>query len=348
MERGEAELGSLELLDPDALDVGRWTRDGADGADLWFAVLQRALHLCEVEPGPLALAGSLSAGVVESTCRSLLDEGWSFIAGETIAARIRKRKTHRILREIRRAAAGVNTAFRSVARCLATADVMASGELTRDGEPLTVGRLRSLIARQLAAFDLSQPDRNIIAPAEEGAIPHSLGTDERVIREGESLVVDLFPRGFAYVDCTRTFCVGTPDPALREAHHQVEEALRLAEKNARPDAFGFDVQEKICEHFRRLGWPTSLYQPGTERGYVHGLGHGLGLELHELPSFRRYVCEPEGRLEVGDVITLEPGLYEPSPAGTGWGVRLENTYVVTEDGLDNLTPLPVDLDPRAW
>lgn len=350
MERAEAERAPLELLGPDALDVARWTRDGAEGADLWVPVLQRALQLCEVSPGQVALAGSLSAGIVEATCRGLAGWGWSFVPGESIAARLRKRKSGPVLTEIRRSARGIGGTLRTLAKWLAMAECASNGTVISHGEPLTVGDLRAQIGLDLAARRLTQPELGIFAPAEEGGIPHSLGTDEREIRVGESLVVDLFPKGIAFADCTRTFCVGEAPPALRDAHALVSEALELAERLARPGVRGFDVQQAVCDHFKAHGWPTPIHDRGTERGYVHGLGHGVGVELHELPSFREHASDAEGRLEPGDVITLEPGLYEPEPAdgSTGWGVRLEDTYLVTDDGLENLTSLPRDLDPRAW
>ena len=79
---------------------------------------------------------------------------------------------------------------------------------------------------------------------------------------------------------------------------------------------------------------------------MHGLGHGVGFELHEFPSFKRHT-EGEGLLAVGDVLTLEPGLYDPDPL-TGFGIRLEDLVSLGEAGPENLTRLPYELDPRAW
>jgi Xaa-Pro aminopeptidase len=79
-------------------------------------------------------------------------------------------------------------------------------------------------------------------------------------------------------------------------------------------------------------------------GYVHNLGHGVGFELHEAPTFRK-ANGAEGVLRTGDVFTLEPGLYD---AEAGYAIRFEDLCALTEDGLENLTPLPYDLDPRAW
>ena len=186
-------------------------------------------------------------------------------------------------------------------------------ELWREGEPLRVARLKAGIAHIFAGAGLEQPRGNIVAPGGEGGVPHSSGTPERVLRAGETLVVDLFPRGGLFADCTRTFCVGEPPERVAAAHAAVREALQLAHAAARPGARGWDLQVAVCEAFTARGYPTPLSEPGTLQGYVHGLGHGVGFELHEFPSFKRH-AESEGLLEVGDVLTLEPGLYDPDPA----------------------------------
>lgn len=348
MERGEATRSPLRRLGPADLDVARWTRDGAEGAALWVPVLQRAFQHCGLDPGPVALAGSLSAGVVETVCRELAAWGWSFREGEYLCERLRKRKSASVLKHVRDAADGVCEALRVVAGILAEATTDTGGRLHRgaeSGAPLTVGDLRAEVAMTFAKRGLTQPEQGILAPGEESALPHSLGTDARVLMAGESLVVDLFPFGHAFADCTRTFCVGVPPEHLARGHARVLEALEIAERLAQPGVRGYDMQVAVCEYFRRHGLPTSVHDRGTERGYVHGLGHGVGVELHELPSFREHASDHEARLETSDIITLEPGLYEPEE---GWGVRIEDTYVMTDDGAVSLTPLPRSLDPRDW
>jgi len=343
MERGEAAGAGLELLTPEKLDVERWVRDHPSH-ELFAHVLSRGLHVLGIAPGKVALAGSLPAGWLLAVREVLGQEGWTLEAGEALVERWRRHKGPGELAAIEQAAAGTCAAMRRVAEMLAASDA-SKGALTLEGEPLTVGRLRSAVAQCLSGYGLEQPWGNIVAPAEEGAIPHSAGTDERVVAAGESLVVDLFPRGLLAADCTRTFCVGEPSADLARGHATVLAALDAAREAARPGARGWDLQEQACRHIIAAGWPTPLDQPGTTRGYVHGLGHGVGYEIHELPSFRRDAAGAAGRLEAGDVITLEPGLYEPED---GWAVRLEDLYAVTEGGVRNLTPLPYDLDPRAW
>jgi len=158
-------------------------------------------------------------------------------------------------------------------------------------------------------------------------------------------VVDLFPKGRLFSDCTRTFCVGAAPEALAAAHAAVHAALAAAHAGAVPGARGWSLQEETCRILAERGYPTPITHPGTLAGYVHGLGHGVGYELHEYPSFKQPAAG-EGELAVGDVLTLEPGLYDASPGG--YGVRLEDLVHLAESGPENLTPLPYDLDPRAW
>ena len=92
--------------------------------------------------------------------------------------------------------------------------------------------------------------------------------------------------------------------------------------------------------FEAQGHPTIRSHAGTQEGYVHSLGHGLGLDVHEQPWFSTF-ADTNDRLEPGSVFTIEPGLYYPD---RGMGVRLENTYYVTKDGsIEILANYPMDL-----
>lgn len=369
MERGEAARSGLDLLTPEQLDIERLVREGPPPEIFLSELLERALHLSGLAEGTVAITGSQPVGEIHAALDRLGRSGWQFVPGEGLVDELRKQKGEGDLVGIREAADATVAAFRHVAHLLATAEIDGEGRLYRghlrlDSEPLTVGHLKQELALLFAGRGLEQPERNIVAPAEEGAVPHNTGSPERVLRAGESLVVDLFPKGRLYADCTRTFCVGEPPRALADAHALALEALEAAETAARPGVFGWDLQESTCKLFREAGWPTPIDHPGTIRGYVHGLGHGVGHELHELPSFRRHASEAHGTLAVGDVITLEPGLYEPldapdspgepgaepvaSDSERGWAVRIEDLYVVVEDGVENLTPMPRALDPREW
>ncbi|HYG62397.1 MAG TPA: M24 family metallopeptidase [Thermoanaerobaculia bacterium] len=350
MERDEAAATGLLLITPEELDVLRWTQEAPEPVDFTAAVTARALELAGLSPGRVALAGHGRVGVLHAVLSRLARSGWSWVPANDLLTGLRKGKVAGELAAIRAAAAGTVEAFRTVARLLAAAGLRAGegDELWLEGERLTVARLRAEVARTLAGFGLEQPRGNIIAPGEEGGVPHSTGTQERVLRAGESLVVDLFPRGTLFADCTRTFCVGTPPEPLARAHAAVLAALRAAHAGATAGATstirGWDLQEAVCHSLGDAGYPTPISHPGTTRGYVHNLGHGVGFELHEQPIFKK-VAGREGVLAHGDVFTLEPGLYDPE---AGYGVRLEDLVHLTPGGLENLTPLPYDLDPRAW
>jgi len=343
LERDEAAASGIRPLSPEELDVARAVQEGYDPVELWSHVVARAAERAGVTPGRVALAGGLDAGLAVAVCDRLAADGWSFVPGAGIVERLAKRKDAATVGAVCRVAAGAGDALRRVAALLAAAHA-GDGVLELGGEALTVGRLRREIALVLAHHRLEQPEGNIVAPAEEGAVPHTSGSDPRPLRPGESLIVDLFPRRRLFADVTRTFCVGPPSDELAAAHAAVRRALERARADARPGVRGWQLQETVCELFAERGYETPISHPGSERGYVHGLGHGVGWRVHEYPSFRRKSGD-EGRLEAGDVFTLEPGLYHPE---AGWAVRLEDLHALNDDGLELLTPLPYDLDPRAW
>jgi Xaa-Pro aminopeptidase len=140
---------------------------------------------------------------------------------------------------------------------------------------------------------------------------------------------------------TRTFVAGTPPPELLEYHRLTLEALQRALSGVRSGVVGNDLHVETCELFHEHGYPTQLSkEPGEvlADGFYHGLGHGVGLEVHEKPSLSVTREEP---LVAGDVITLEPGLYRQ---GFG-GCRLEDLVLVTDDGAENLTEYPYELQP---
>jgi Xaa-Pro aminopeptidase len=214
------------------------------------------------------------------------------------------------------------------------------GRLVVDGQPLTCERVR--LAIQQAFTDRSLlSEEFIVSHGAQTAIGHEMGFGE--IKPNEPIVIDLWPRdrdSSCYADMTRTYVVGEPDQELVDFHRLVHEALQQSIAAIKPGVAGRDVYVLVCELFHESGFPTGLHKQAgevLEDGFFHGLGHGVGLEVHEQPWLSRY----PGELVAGDVITLEPGLYR---SGYG-GCRLEDLVLVTEDGGELLTDYPYDLSP---
>ena len=344
MERQEAAATGCRPLSPGELGVSELLDRGLSPAELWAELLRRGLDAAEVPPGPVAVAGRPGAGVLLAAASRLVGEGWQPVDGSGLVRGLRKRKSAAERAEARRVAAATVEAFYRVADLLAGASIR-DEELWLEEERLVAGRLRAAVAAVLVRHQLEQPEGNIVAAGADSAVPHTRGADGRALRAGEALIVDLFPRGRLFADCTRTFCVGRPPPALAAAHETVFEVLADAYRRTRAGVRGWDLQTAACDRFEEAGYATIREDPTTVRGYVHGLGHGVGYELHELPGFRRTAGEREGTLAVGDLLTLEPGLYDPE---SGWGVRLEDLCLLSASGVESLTPLPYALDPRAW
>jgi Xaa-Pro aminopeptidase len=363
IEREEAAASGLPLFDPATLRAGEPVVGGNRPGARLARSLGIALRAAKIRRGRVALGGRYPNGELTLALAGLRRQGFSFVSGHDALQRLRRPKRGPELAEMREVAAGTAAAMRRVARVLSettparsasrdkaaarsrTKRGTAPPELRWRGEPLTIRALRREVASTLAAAGLEEPEGNLIAPGREGAVPHNTGNPVSVLHVGESLIVDLFPRRRLFADCTRTFCVGEPPPALAAAHRAVLDALAIARARARHGVRGFAIQEEVCLHFERLGHRTLLRHPATTCGYVHGLGHGVGFEVHELPHFRAASRDGDGTIERGDVFTLEPGLYDPEG---GWAVRLEDLCHLGARGLENLTPLPYDLDPRAW
>ena len=253
----------------------------------------------------------------------------------------RRRKTDAELEGIRRASRAAEAGMAEIASLLARSEPGEGGR-TLGGEPLTCELLRAAATDVFAAHDCRGDDL-IVAHGAQSADGHHQGAGR--VANDDVLVCDLFPYDIpsaCFSDMTRTFTVGTPDSEIVTWHRHTQEALELSRGLVTVDADGAEVFRAVCAFYEELGYPTSLSKPeGTvlREGFNHGLGHGVGLDVHEAP----YLGKVGHELVVGDVITLEPGLYRH---GFG-GVRLEDLVLVTEDGCETLTTFPYDLDPAA-
>jgi Xaa-Pro aminopeptidase len=251
----------------------------------------------------------------------------------------RRVKNETELEGIRKAQRGTEAGM-AAARDMLRAAEAANGVLLLEGEPLTSERIKARIIEVFTDHGLVS-DEMIVAHGGQAASGHDMGSGP--IAPGEAVVIDLFPRDRetgCYADMTRTFVVGQIPEELAEYHRLVHEALMRSIDAVKAGEEGRKVFQLVCDVFHEAGYPTQLSkQPGEvlANGFFHGLGHGVGLEVHEPP----WLSRDPSTLVAGDVVTLEPGLYRE-----GWGgVRLEDLVLVTEDGAENLTNFPYDLTP---
>ncbi len=203
--------------------------------------------------------------------------------------------------------------------------------LGTDGQPVTIGQVKGLINRWLLERGAENPEGTIFSMGHDAGVPHSTGRADQAIRLGQPIVFDIFPceeGGGYFYDFTRTWCLGYAPDEVQGIYDQVQTVYNTVLREMKPGARFAEYQKLACEMFEEMGHPTPLSQPDTEAGYVHSLGHGVGLRIHERP-FSGATAAPDDVLAPGSVITVEPGLYYPE---RGMGVRLEDTVCVRADG----------------
>jgi Xaa-Pro aminopeptidase len=212
-----------------------------------------------------------------------------------------------------------------------------------DGQPLTIGDVRRRINLWLIERGVENPEGTIFAIGRDAGVPHSAGNDGDALRLGRTIVFDIFPceaGGGYYYDMTRTWSLGYATDAALKLYEDVRTVYDQLYAELKLGGLARGYQVRCCELFEARGHPTVLTNPNTTDGYNHGLGHGVGLNIHELPNMGNMTPETM-TLEAGNVITLEPGLYYPE---RGMGVRLEDTLWARPDGVfEVLAPYPMDL-----
>jgi Xaa-Pro aminopeptidase len=328
--RAETDLEILaqEQLGADDLFAEGLPRWQIDNEIVLRGCRQLGIERAAVPAGfPVGLADFLRESGIELTVeRDLFD-------------RRRRAKTETEIAGIRRAQRACEAALDAARDLLRRAQQDGDG-LEVDSRPLTSERIKRVIEDVFADHEVEGGDM-IVSHGPQTAVGHDMGSGQ--IRANEPIVFDLFPKDKetgCYADMTRTYVVGEPADEVREWHRLVKEALERSTAEVKPGKNGRELFELVCDLFHSAGYKTQLNKEAgevLEDGFFHGLGHGVGLEVHEGPSLGRTGHD----LIPGDVITVEPGLYR---AGYG-GLRLEDLVLVTDDGHEVITDYPYDLAP---
>jgi Xaa-Pro aminopeptidase len=279
---------------------------------------------------PLAVADRLRA------------EGIELTPDDELFVERRRRKTDAELAGIRRAAHAAVAGLDEAARVLRGSEI--DGDTLRfDGEVLTSEALRARIREVCARLGAPAPDDIIVAPMRPGdAVGHDSGSGS--LPAHAPICVDLWPQDEAsgcWADMTRSWVRGDVSDAIAAVHRLVLEAHERSLAMLRPGVRGVDVYGAACDVFEAAGYPTQrTKKPGEslQHGFYFGLGHGVGLEVHEAPALGRTGRAP---LIAGDVVAVEPGVVDPDHGGT----RVEDLVLVTADGYELLTERSYDLVP---
>jgi Xaa-Pro aminopeptidase len=292
------------------------------------AIRQMGLTEALVDPDfPLAVADRLRAdGVVLAPDH------------ETFARR-RRSKSSAELTGIRRAQRAAEAGMAAAAAVLRAA-VPEGDKIVIDGEPVTAEQVREALRDACAAAGAPAPPDVIVASVWQG-FGHEAGSG--ALPANLPIQIDLWPRDEAsgcWADMTRTFVVGEVDDATRAQEALVAEAFFKVRDAVAPGITGRELHAMTCDVFEAAGHRTQRTGPGDDpnEGFQFSLGHGVGLEVHEDPGMGQTGRSP---LVVGDVLAIEPGLWEREIGG----VRYEDLLLVTEDGCEVLTDYPYDLTP---
>lgn len=211
-----------------------------------------------------------------------------------------------------------------------------------NGDPLTVGEVKKNINLWLAEAGVENPEGTIFAIGRDAGVPHSSGNPKDILELGKTIIFDIFPAeagGGYFFDFTRTWCLGYAPDKVMQLYEDVSMVYQQVMSEIEVNSSSSQYQDRTCELFAEMGHPTIKSNPQTQEGYVHSLGHGVGLHIHEYPRISSNF--KDDRLSPGSIVTIEPGLYYPE---RGMGVRLEDTVWMRPDGeIEVLVPYPHDL-----
>jgi Xaa-Pro aminopeptidase len=248
----------------------------------------------------------LNFGMITAECSCV------FVATNGVVQQMRRVKTEAEIARMQLAAHATDMALSEVQTMLENA---LSFEITeRD--------VRDELEYKMRRFGADGPSyETIVATGVNSVKPHHRPTDT-IIREGDSVVIDVGGLVDGYhSDMTRTYLIGQVLPELAAIHDLVLDAQREGVSAVRPGVSGASIDE-ICR--------SIITQAGYGADFIHGTGHGVGLQIHELPWVRTDFIEP---LQCGEVVTVEPGVYR---VGVG-GVRIEDLILVTATSSQTLT-----------
>jgi Xaa-Pro aminopeptidase len=271
------------------------------------------------------------------TARQLEEEVVEIQVAVDLLLEIRSQKTPSEISAMREVQRATDRAFRRIREILDEA-IIVGNRIELEGQMLTVERLVQTAHESLQGDGCTLEHPPVIGCGSETADPHVRGAGN--LRPQEPILIDMSPKDTTtgyHADTSRTFVKGEVPTCVEHAASSTQGALNAAIEVIEPGVSAATVDAAACGVLESEGYPTKRTHQDPDRGFLHYTGHGIGLDVHELPH-----CSPNGGiLNKGQIITIEPGLYDPAFGG----VRIEDSVLITAGGCEVLTQ--VDRDWRV-
>ena len=354
MEREIAAGTGLALVDRDAVYNTYQLLRQHDGNALAANVdmLRQVLEHQQLQ-GRVGIYGRVDAGEAYTLFNHLQDrvEGIELVGeyGDSLFKLARETKDDREIAELREAGRLTSLVVGDVLEFIQGHGLRGETVVRQDGEALTIGDVKAFIRSRISVYGMHEDHACIFSQGRDAGVPHNGGAPEMPLQLGKSIVFDIFPQVASnyFHDMTRTWSLGYATDEVQAAWDQTKEIFDRAMAAATLGTACRDLQLMTCDYYEAKGHATARSHPGTHEGYVHSLGHGIGLDIHEGPALS-HSAGNDTVLQPGHVFSIEPGLYYPE---RGYGVRIEDSLAFTEAGQRiNLTDFPYDLVipmPRA-
>jgi len=223
---------------------------------------------------------------------------------------------------------------------IANADVYPNGTLIVEKEPLTVGKVKSVFGHKFLDLGCTMEEDILVACGPKGSDPHYSGDPQDVLKANQPIILDIFPRNVQrryWADMTRTIVKGKASDEVKKMFNTVLEAKNASMDAVQAGVLGSDVYDVCCDALEKAGYETTRGGKKITKGLTHSLGHGVGLEIHEGPGMSELYKLP---LKEHNIVTVEPGLYDPDIGG----LRIEDIVEVTKTGCNNLTKMEIRLE----
>jgi Xaa-Pro aminopeptidase len=356
MEREEGSKSGLKVIPYSTYNFEALLKEAQGDALLASAIRYKRMLIDQDVHGRIGVYGTAdfgSAFAIFSRLQQLVPE--SEFIGEpldnSLFMYVMETKDEAEVERIRKMGKITTTVVGRVADYLTSCQVRKDEVLLKeDGTPVTIADVKSRIDLWLAELGAENPEGTIFAIGRDAGVPHSIGNPMDHLRLGQTIVFDIYPceaGGGYFYDFTRTWCLGYATPEAQKLYDEVKAVFDKVQENLDLNASFKHYNQMVCEEFEKNGHQTPRNTKSPVEGYVHSVGHGVGLNIHERP-FSGLTATDDNILKPGVVITSEPGLYYPEK---GMGVRIEDTLWVRPDGkVEILAQYPYDfvLKMKNW